>query len=132
MKIRKSRPFLFTVIGAAILLAVIFFSVWSTNQVVYVYSESCGYCTSFTPKLEEVVKGYPGVEIKRLNVGRQEDRQEAKEMGASVTPTVFVIQHGRVVDRMEGDISAESLRAFLEKHPWIADKGQNSMRFMIN
>ncbi|MGQ7277634.1 thioredoxin family protein [Brevibacillus thermoruber] len=90
----------------------------SANQtkVVYVFSESCGYCTTFTPTFEQVIKEFPRWQVERLDVHDKRDLAEAERLGAEATPTVFVVQDGAVAGKLEGDVPAPALRRFLQKH----------------
>ncbi|MFY0546061.1 thioredoxin family protein [Brevibacillus sp. H7] len=88
----------------------------SRAELIYVYSDSCGYCATFTPTFERVAAEYPDVDVKRLNIVKKPDYTEAKQWGAEVTPTVFVVRGGDVVDKLEGDVPAKAFRRFLQKN----------------
>ncbi|USG65472.1 hypothetical protein NDK47_25765 [Brevibacillus ruminantium] len=51
-------------------------------KLVYVFSEDCGFCTSFAPKFEQAVRELPASQIERLNVHRQGELDKAMELGA--------------------------------------------------
>ncbi|MBR8659802.1 thioredoxin family protein [Brevibacillus sp. NL20B1] len=98
--------------------AIVFWAGASANQtkVVYVFSESCGYCTTFTPTFEQVIREFPQWQVERLDVHDKRDLAEAERLGAEVTPTVFVVQGGEVAGKLEGAVSATAFRRFLQKH----------------
>ncbi|MFF0828510.1 thioredoxin family protein [Brevibacillus sp. NPDC003359] len=85
-------------------------------RVVYVYSDSCGYCTEFGPTFERVVKAYPPEMIQRLDIHKQKELDEASRLGAEATPTVFVVEKGKVVDKLEGAVPENMLRSFLQRN----------------
>jgi thioredoxin 2 len=87
-----------------------------TTKLVYVYSDSCGYCTSFAPTFEKVVTDFPEWKVERLDVNKDDELAKAESLGATATPTVFVIRNGQVVDKLEGDVSEKVFRRFLQKH----------------
>lgn len=92
----------------------------SPNQIIYVYSDSCGYCTSFEPTFEKVsaafVQEHSGWAIERLDVMQDDQFAIASELGAVVTPTVFVVREGVVVDKWEGDVPEHSFLSFLTRN----------------
>lgn len=104
-----------------VMLAVGISAWWGTAsahevRVVYVYSDSCGYCTEFGPTFEKVVKEYPPEMIQRLDIHEQKELDEASRLGAEATPTVFVVEKGKVVDRLEGAVPENTLRSFLQRN----------------
>lgn len=73
------------------------------GRVVYVYSDSCGYCTTFAPKFDEAVQDISsGWRVERLDIHNPKELDEAEKLGAEVTPTVFIVKDGKVVDKLEG------------------------------
>lgn len=90
-------------------------SIEGKDKIVYVYSDTCGYCTSFSPKFDNVVQDFPEWEIERLDVYKQGDYQKAMSLGAEATPTVFLVRDDQVLDKIEGDVSEKAFRKFLEK-----------------
>ncbi|MGN7469203.1 thioredoxin domain-containing protein [Brevibacillus sp. SAFN-007a] len=85
-------------------------------RIVYVYSENCGYCTTFTPTFEKVMADYPDWQVEKLDVNQQADLDRATEMGATATPTVFLLKDGKVIDRLEGDVPESAFRKYLERN----------------
>lgn len=88
----------------------------SKEKVVYVFSDSCGYCSSFSPKFDKVVKEFPGWTVEKLDIQQPGELDKATKLGAEVTPTVFLLNADKVVDKLEGDVSEEVLRKFFEKN----------------
>ncbi|MEJ8544232.1 thioredoxin family protein [Brevibacillus borstelensis] len=82
-------------------------------RIVYVYSDSCGYCTTFAPKFDEAVKSITDWKVDRLDINNPKELDEAEKLGAEVTPTVFIVKDGQVVDKLEGDVSGEVLDRFV-------------------
>ncbi|MGM0710595.1 thioredoxin family protein [Brevibacillus parabrevis] len=109
-----------SVLGGAILLGALI--VWSGGlgtkeaKIVYVFSNSCGYCTTFTPTFEKVAKGYPQEWVARLDIQRDQELDEALRLGAQATPTVFIVDGERVIDKLEGDVPEALLRSFLQRN----------------
>jgi thioredoxin-like negative regulator of GroEL len=116
--VAQKRTFLWIV---AILLAAVAVLVTyqvanaDTTKLVYVYSDSCGYCTSFAPTFEKVVKEFPEWKVERLDIQKDDELAKAESLGATATPTVFVLRDGQVVDKLEGDVSEKVFRRFLQK-----------------
>ncbi|MED1784387.1 thioredoxin family protein [Brevibacillus fortis] len=116
---RIKQWWLWIALGAVIFAVGI--SAWGTAsahevRVVYVYSDSCGYCTEFGPTFERVVKAYPPEMIQRLDIHKQKELDEASRLGAEATPTVFVVEKGKVVDKLEGAVPENMLRSFLQRN----------------
>ena len=107
-----------TLVGALLLTAVTAWSVSSTPElkIVYVYSDSCGYCTSFEPTFEKVMQEYPTNIIDRLDINKKEELDEALSLGAEATPTIFIVEKGQVKDKLGGDVPEKTLRDFLQRN----------------
>ncbi|MGC5326979.1 thioredoxin family protein [Brevibacillus sp. SYSU BS000544] len=103
----------------ASLLAVFVSKVNADNQsvkLIYVYSSSCGYCQKFEPTFSKVIKEFPDLKVEKINIlENAENMERAKALGAMVTPTLFIEQQGKVIDKMEGNVGVEKLRSFLQK-----------------
>lgn len=112
----------FAVMIIAVLAAVTTWKVANANQekIVYVYSDTCTYCTSFSPKFEKVIKDYQQWEVEKLDIHKDESYQKAMELGAEVTPTVYFVRNNQVVNKIEGDVSENALSKFLEKQLVVA------------
>ncbi|AWX58717.1 thioredoxin [Brevibacillus brevis] len=120
MDVRRSKQWWLWIAFGVVMLAV-GISAWGTAsahevRVVYVYSDSCGYCTEFGPTFERAVKAYPPEMIQRLDIHKQKELDEASRLGAEATPTVFVVEKGKVVDKLEGAVSENTLRSFLQRN----------------
>ncbi|GED67450.1 hypothetical protein BRE01_11520 [Brevibacillus reuszeri] len=94
---------------------------WSASRspeikIVYVYSDSCGYCTSFGPTFEKVMQEYPADIIDRLDINKKQGLDEALNLGAEATPTIIIVEKGQVKDKLEGDVPEHHLREFLQKN----------------
>ncbi|NQF13411.1 thioredoxin family protein [Brevibacillus sp. HB1.3] len=116
----SKRWWLWIVLGV-VMLAVGISACWGTAsahevRVVYVYSDSCGYCTEFGPTFEKVVQAYPPDWIQRLDIHEQKELDEASRLGAEATPTVFVVEQGKVIDKLEGAVPENTLRSFLQRN----------------
>lgn len=115
---RRSKQWWLWIALGVVMLAV-GISAWGTAsevRVVYVYSDGCGYCTEFGPTFERVVKAYPPEMIQRLDIHKQKELDEASRLGAEATPTVFVVEKGKVVDKLEGAVPENTLRSFLQRN----------------
>lgn len=86
------------------------------GKIVYVYSDSCGYCKSFGPVFEKVIQDYPQVRVERLDIHKKPELEEALRLGAVATPTLFMVEDGQVQDKLEGEVPEKVLRGFLQKH----------------
>ncbi|MGG1658882.1 thioredoxin family protein [Brevibacillus sp. NRS-1366] len=107
-----------TLVGVLLLTAVTAWSAMSASEVriVYVYSESCAYCSTFGPTFEKVAQEYPEKMIQRLDIHKKQELDEALRMGAEATPTIFIVEKGQVKDRLEGDVPEGMLRSFLQRN----------------
>lgn len=85
-------------------------------KAIYVFSGSCSYCESFGPTFEKVVKDYPDLQVEILDIKNSSDLSKATELGAEVTPTVFLVKDGKVIDKVEGDVSEKAFRKYLDKN----------------
>lgn len=81
-------------------------------QVVYIYSDSCGYCTKFTPTFNTYAQSAPtGVQISAF---------EKTMPGAgpymsyvSAFPTVLVLNNGKLVNSKSGNMSLADLSSYV-------------------
>ncbi|KMZ43850.1 MULTISPECIES: thioredoxin family protein [Bacillales] len=121
MDVSRSKQWWLWIVLGVVMLAVGISAWWGTVSaqevtVVYVYSDSCGYCTEFGPTFEKVVQEYPPEMIQRLDIHEQKELDEASRLGAEATPTVFVVEQGKVIDRLEGAVPENTLRSFLQRN----------------
>lgn len=118
---RSKQWWLWIVLGV-VMLALAISAWWGAAsareevRVVYVYSDSCGYCTEFGPTFEKVVQEYPPEMIQRLDIHKQKELDEASRLGAEATPTIFVVEQGKVIDKLEGAVPENTLRSFLQRN----------------
>lgn len=107
-----------TLVGVLLLTAVTAWSASSTPElkIVYVYSDSCGYCTSFGPTFEKVMQEYPEEMVDRLDINKKQELDEALSLGAEATPTIFIVEQGQVKDKLEGDVPERTLRDYLQRN----------------
>ncbi|WP_188066643.1 thioredoxin family protein [Brevibacillus brevis] len=122
MDVSRSKQWWLWMVLGVVMLAVGISAWWGTAsaqeevRVVYVYSDSCGYCTEFGPTFEKVVQAYPPDWIQRLDIHKQKELDEASRLGAEATPTVFVVEQGKVIDKLEGAVPENTLRSFLQRN----------------
>lgn len=121
-----------TVMGC-LLITVLLAWTWSIARaheakIVYVYSDSCGYCQTFEPTFETVIKEYPQSTVERLDIREQRDLDIALRLGAEATPTVFIVQDEKVIDKLEGDAPVAVLRNFFQKNLDYPLSGNGSNR----
>lgn len=84
---------------------------------IYVYSQTCGYCKEFTPSFEQAVSSYPELKVERWDIySDEEKRNKAIEMGTEATPTVFLVKEGKVVDKLVGSVGEQAVRKFIDKN----------------
>lgn len=108
---------LWMTVGGSLLITVLLAWSWGAGaKIVYVYSESCGYCKTFEPTFETVLREYPQSKVERLDIREQRDLESALRLGAEATPTVFIVQDEKVIDKLEGDAPAAVLRNFFQKN----------------
>ncbi|MED4751514.1 thioredoxin family protein [Brevibacillus choshinensis] len=128
----RSKWLWMTVVGSLLITVLLAWS-WSIARaheakIVYVYSDSCGYCKTFAPTLETVLMEYPQSTVERLDIGEQRDLDSALLLGAEATPTVFIVQDGKVIDKLEGDAPVAVLRNFFQKNLNYPLSGNGSNR----
>lgn len=117
MSVVRQKWIWFAMSIIVILMAITAWKFFSTSdeKIVYVYSDACSYCTSFTPKLEKAIKEYSQWQVERLDILTMDGYEKAMAMGAESTPTVFFVKDGQVVDKIEGDVPEVALTKFFEK-----------------
>jgi thiol-disulfide isomerase/thioredoxin len=70
----------------------------------------CGTCRLIDPVLVRVLEGFEGVELTRVDVGK--DERLAAEMGVKGLPTLVMrTPDGRVLGRMTGSMNGKSIEA---------------------
>lgn len=107
-------------LGAGLLLGAGAASQEKKDRIVYVYSDSCGYCNSFKSVFEKVtadfLQQHDGWQVEKLDIFKEDELAKAQELGAEVTPTVFLVRNGEVVDKLEGDVPERSLQRFFSRN----------------
>ena len=59
---------------------------------------------------------YPNLKVERINIQESDEAyKRAKELGATATPTLFILKDGNAVEKMEGDVPEKSIRSYLQK-----------------
>ena len=77
----------------------------------YFFSPTCVHCKAFTPKLMPIADEV-GVEIHQYNLLEYDAGWD--DYGVTATPTLVYFKDGVEADRLVGDATEESARAFLE------------------
>jgi len=73
---------------------------------IYCYTRACPPCRSMTPIIDQLrEEGYP---IIKIDLG--EDRGLARELGVRATPTLLLVEHGRI---QHAGLGARSRRQIL-------------------
>lgn len=116
----RSKWLWMTVVGSLLITVLTAWS-WAASsthdaKIVYVFSDSCGYCQTFRPTFETVLLEYPQAAVERLDIREQQDLDKAFRLGAEATPTVFVVRDEIVLDKLEGDVPVAVLRSFFQKN----------------
>jgi thioredoxin-like negative regulator of GroEL len=107
---------LFVCFLTSVLLSYLLVTEARKDRIVLVYSNGCGHCSHFAPKFEKVTQEFPEAKVVRLNIATPGEYERAKRLGADATPTVFVLRGEQVVGKLEGDVSENAYRKFLQKH----------------
>jgi thioredoxin-like negative regulator of GroEL len=85
----------------------------SPGELVYIYSETCGWCERFNPIWQDFVDRYSGP-LKPVKI---EARQpEAAKFDVPGYPMVIVVKGGEQVAIFEDDRTVEKLLAFAQKN----------------
>ncbi len=85
-----------------------------TYQVVYIYSNSCGYCTQFTPTFNSFAKQHLSDTNLQILSFEKSMPDAAPYMGyVSAFPTVLVLSKGKLLDSKTGNSSLSALQAFV-------------------
>ena len=81
-------------------------------SVVYIFSDSCGYCTKFTPTFAAFKQGAPS----NLTVVSYEKSMPAAVpfmSYVSAFPTVLIMNNGTMVDSKSGNMDLVTLQSFV-------------------
>jgi hypothetical protein len=83
-------------------------------QVVYIYSNSCGYCTQFTPTFNSFAKQHMADANLQVLSYEKSMPDAAPYMGyVSAFPTVLVLSKGNLLNSQTGNASLSALQAFV-------------------
>lgn len=95
-----------------VLALLLFASVASGQVVLYEFGAAwCGSCKSMAPVVDQLER--EGYTVKRVDVEREPAIADAYKVGK--LPCFVVVEHGKIVDRVVGVVTAERLRAKLPK-----------------
>jgi len=92
--------------------------------VLYIGSTNCGHCSSFKPKLEEVINEN-NVDVYYLDISKITDQEYSKlknKVFLTGTPTTTYFVKGKYgADKIVGDKDKNEIVSFLEKIGYIGD-----------
>jgi thiol-disulfide isomerase/thioredoxin len=75
----------------------------------YFYRTRCPPCASMTPRIDRLKPEYPRL----IKVDVREQREVARRFGVGATPTLIVVENGRIAAALIGDQSERRLRKVL-------------------
>ena len=85
-----------------------------TFQVVYIYSNSCGYCTQFTPTFNSFAKQHMANANLQILSFEKSMPDAAPYLGyVSAFPTVLIMSKGNLLNSQTGNASLSTLQAFV-------------------
>ena len=96
--------------------------------IIYIGSASCHNCTSFGPKLENVIENYKINNVYYIDLDNLSEREKTdfnKSLNVSGTPTVAFIKNGveaSSFNRINGDVSEEKIISRLKSNDYITKK----------
>ncbi len=77
------------------------------------YADWCGPCQALLPTVEKLAKEYEGrVEIQKVNVDKNKELAAYFEVRS--IPSLFFMQHAKIVERITGLVAENTLREKLE------------------
>lgn len=78
------------------------------------YQASCPPCRTLEPRLERLAERYVGrVAVYRVDIER--DMAVAERFGVQSIPTVLILREGKEVERLDGLITDDDLKAAFER-----------------
>lgn len=102
-------------------------------SLIYLASPSCGYCQQQEPIMEELISEYD-FEVNYLNTSSMsaEEADEVYTLYGSVqeeryeteglrTPTILIVQSGKLLDMQLGNIELEELVTLLQKYTTVGE-----------
>lgn len=75
----------------------------------YFYSEHCGPCRALTPLIDRMAERYDNV----VKVDAMKNPAAAQKFGIRATPTLILVEQGKVVKVMLGGVSEKQLELLL-------------------
>jgi thioredoxin 1 len=75
----------------------------------------CGPCKTLGPIFEEVSSSYAG-KVKFVKLDVDNNKEIAGQFGVMSIPTLIFVKSGKEVDRTVGSMSADKLKAFVDKN----------------
>ena len=85
-----------------------------TFQVVYIYSNSCGYCTQFTPTFNNFAKQHLADANLQILSFEKSMPDAAPYLGyVSAFPTVLIMSKGNLLNSQTGNASLSALQTFV-------------------
>lgn len=95
-------------------------------SLIYIASPTCGYCAQQAPIMKQLVNKY-GITVNYLNVGAlsssenqevyktySEMQMKEYELDGVRTPTILLVQKGKVIDMNLGSLSLDNLVKFID------------------
>lgn len=78
------------------------------------YQASCAPCRTLEPRLERVARQFAGrLPVYRMDIER--DMAVAERFGVRSIPTVLILREGKEVERLDGLITDDDLKAGFER-----------------
>lgn len=85
-----------------------------TSVVLDFYEATCAPCRALEPRLERIAEQYRrSIPVYRIDVER--DLAVAERLGVQSIPTVLVFRAGKEIERLDGLITEQQLRAAFER-----------------
>ena len=76
----------------------------------YFYGAHCPPCRTMTPRIEKLAQRYPN--IFKVDIG--ESPELATSFGITATPTILLVEAGKIAKAMVGSLSEKRLKALME------------------
>lgn len=87
------------------------------------YQASCAPCRTLEPRLERLAEAYKG-HVRVFRVDLEQDMSIAKRFGVMSIPTVIFFRSGQELERLDGLITDEQLRAAFDRASAGAAQGE--------
>ena len=78
------------------------------------FADWCGPCKMLGPVLEKVSEQYNDIEFVKVNV--DENMDLAQQYGIMSIPTVYLFKDGEVVNKMQGYVPEDGVKAFIDEN----------------